>query len=159
MVAIQFLDVAVHEEREIGDKEDEGLALCAAIEPEGEEEVAEKIGVGVPTLIDIAEFLGKPSRDPRDDLPAPMLRSDVLSLEDLKPGMELKGTVRNVVDFGAFVDIGVHEDGLVHISEICDRFIRHPSEELSVGDIVKVYVLSVDTNKKRISLTMKKKEN
>jgi uncharacterized protein len=133
--------------------------ISERISEKGEEEVAEKIGVGVPTLIDIAEFLGKPSRDPRDDLPAPMLRSDVLSLEDLKPGMELKGTVRNVVDFGAFVDIGVHEDGLVHISEICDRFIRHPSEELSVGDIVKVYVLSVDTNKKRISLTMKKKEN
>ena len=123
----------------------------------GADKTAEEIGIGVPTLIDIAEFLAKPGRDPRDDLPAPMLRSDVMSLEDLKPGMELTGTVRNVVDFGAFVDIGVHEDGLVHISEICDRFIRHPSEELSVGDIVKVYVLSVDTNKKRISLTMKKK--
>ena len=98
----------------------------------------------------------KPGRDPRDELPAPILRTDVLEIKDLKPGMELKGTVRNVIDFGAFVDIGVHQDGLVHISQICDRFIRHPSEVLSVGDVVTVWVKDVDEAKKRISLTMKK---
>ncbi|MDD2955067.1 MAG: Tex family protein [Oscillospiraceae bacterium] len=112
-------------------------------------------GVGVPTLRDIIAELQKPGRDPRDELPKPLLRTDVMSLSDLREGMELTGTVRNVIDFGAFVDIGVHEDGLVHISQICDRFIRHPSEMLKVGDIVKVWVLGVDEKKKRISLTMK----
>ena len=97
----------------------------------------------------------KPGRDPRDELPKPILRTDVLEIDDLKEGMTLDGTVRNVIDFGAFVDIGVHQDGLVHISEICDRFIKHPSEVLSVGDIVKVCVLSVDAAKKRISLSIK----
>ncbi len=125
------------------------------IEKEGAEKLAEELGIGVITLSDIAEELIKPGRDPRDELPAPLLRTDVMSLEDLTAGMELTGTVRNVVDFGAFVDIGVHEDGLVHISQITDRFIKHPSEELSVGDIVKVWVLSVDKEKKRIGLTMK----
>ena len=119
--------------------------------------IADRLGVGVPTLKDILSELQKPGRDPRDELPPPMLRSDVLEMKDLKPGMEIMGTVRNVIDFGAFVDIGVHQDGLVHISEICDRFIKHPSEVLKTGDIVKVYVLSVDENKKRISLTMKKR--
>ena len=99
----------------------------------------------------------KPGRDPRDDLPAPILRTDVLELKDLKPGMILSGTVRNVIDFGAFVDIGVHQDGLVHISEIADTFIKHPSQILKVGDIVKVWVLEVEPAKKRISLTMKQK--
>lgn len=122
----------------------------------GAEKIAEELGIGVITLNDIANELAKPGRDPRDELPAPLLRTDVMSLEDLKPGMELTGTVRNVVDFGAFVDIGVHEDGLVHISQITDRFIKHPSEELSVGDILTVYVLSVDKEKKRIGLTLKK---
>ena len=98
----------------------------------------------------------KPGRDPRDELPPPLLRTDVMDMEDLKSGMELTGTVRNVIDFGAFVDIGVHQDGLVHISQITDRFIKHPSEELKVGDIVKVWVMNVDVAKKRISLTMKK---
>ena len=97
-----------------------------------------------------------PGRDPRDELPAPLLRTDVLEIKDLKPGMELKGTVRNVIDFGAFVDIGVHQDGLVHISRICDRYIRHPSEVLSVGDVVTVWVIEADEKKKRISLTMRK---
>lgn len=101
----------------------------------------------------------RPGRDPRDELPPPLLRTDVLSMEDLKPGMELMGTVRNVIDFGAFVDVGVHQDGLVHISQICDRYIKHPSEVLKVGDIVKVWVLSVDMKKKRISLTMRQAEN
>ena len=117
--------------------------------------MAEELGIGVLTLRDIASFLQKPGRDPRDELPRPILKSDVLKLEDLREGMMLEGTVRNVIDFGAFVDIGVHDDGLVHISQICDRFIRHPSEVLKVGDIVKVKVLSVDLAKHRISLTMK----
>ncbi len=121
----------------------------------GGQKLAEELGVGQPTLIDIAAFLQKPGRDPRDELPRPILKSDVLELEHLKEGMLLEGTVRNVIDFGAFVDIGVHEDGLVHISQICDRYIRHPSEVLKVGDIVKVKVISVDLKKKRIGLTMK----
>lgn len=121
----------------------------------GEETAAQKLGIGVPTLRDIVTELLRPGRDPRDELPAPILRTDVLSMEDLKPGMELNGTVRNVIDFGAFVDIGVHQDGLVHISQICDRFIKHPGEVLKVGDVVKVRVLSVDMAKKRIALTMK----
>ncbi len=114
-----------------------------------------KTGVGEPTLRDIMAELLKPGRDVRDSLPAPLLRSDVMSMEDLKPGMELSGTVRNVIDFGAFVDIGVHQDGLVHISQISDRYIRHPREVLKVGDIVRVKILDVDKTKKRISLTMK----
>jgi uncharacterized protein len=109
----------------------------------------------VPTLKDIVSELLRPGRDPRDDLPPVVLRQDVLEIRDLKPGMVLMGTVRNVIDFGVFVDIGVHQDGLVHISRICDRFIRHPSEVVSVGDIVKVAVLEVDEAKHRISLTMK----
>ncbi|MBR2411115.1 MAG: RNA-binding transcriptional accessory protein [Clostridia bacterium] len=121
----------------------------------GKVKAAEEIGVGIPTLSDIADELKKPGRDIRDALPAPMLRSDLLSLEDLKEGMEIQGTVRNVIDFGVFVDIGVHQDGLVHISQITNRYIKHPSEVLKVGDIVKVKVLSVDVQKKRISLTMK----
>lgn len=130
--------------------------LSGKVETLGIDATAEKLGIGVPTLCDIVKELEKPGRDPRDELPKPLLRHDVMSLEDLKSGMELTGTVRNVIDFGAFVDIGVHEDGLVHISQICDRFIKHPSEVLKVGDLVKVWVLSVDVNKKRISLTMRK---
>ena len=125
------------------------------VEKIGTESAARRLGIGVPTLSDIVTELLRPGRDPRDELPAPMLRTDVLSMEDLKPGMELSGTVRNVIDFGAFVDIGVHQDGLVHISQICDKFIKHPGEVLKVGDVVKVRVLSVDTGKKRIALTMK----
>ncbi len=117
--------------------------------------LAERIGVGVPTLQDILRELSKPGRDPRDELPPPLLREDVLDMKDLKEGMTLKGTVRNVIDFGAFVDIGVHQDGLVHISQISNKFIRHPSEVLKVGDVVTVKVLGVDVDKKRISLTMK----
>ncbi len=118
-------------------------------------EIAEKLGIGVPTLNDILDELTRPGRDPRDELPAPMLRTDVMGIEDLKDGMEFTGTVRNVIDFGAFVDIGVHQDGLVHISQISNRFIKHPSDVLKVGDIVKVKVISVDIKKQRISLTMK----
>ena len=122
----------------------------------GEEKLAGEIGVGLPTLRDMLEELKKPGRDPRDELPKPVLRTDVLDMKDLKPGMELTGTVRNVIDFGAFVDIGVHQDGLVHISRMADRFIRHPSEAVKVGDVVKVWVVSVDEKKKRIALTMVK---
>ena len=122
----------------------------------GEEKLAAEIGVGLPTLKDMIAELQKPGRDPRDELPKPVLRTDVLDIKDLKPGMELTGTVRNVIDFGAFVDIGVHQDGLVHISRIADKFIRHPSEVLKVGDVVKVWVVNVDEKKQRIGLTMVK---
>ena len=121
----------------------------------GEEKAAEAVGVGVPTLRDIVAELLKPGRDVRDELPKPILRTDVLEMKDLKSGMVLTGTVRNVIDFGVFVDIGVHQDGLVHISQVSDRFIKHPSEAVSVGDVVKVVVLDVDEKKKRISLSMK----
>ena len=121
----------------------------------GLETLAQQLGIGVPTLSDIIEELLKPGRDPRDTLPPPLLRSDLLDIKDLKPGMVLQGTVRNVIDFGAFVDIGVHQDGLVHISRITDRFIKHPSQVVKVGDIVKVKVLEVDLARKRISLTMR----
>ena len=125
----------------------------------GEEKAAAACGVGVPTLRDVAAELCKPGRDPRDELPAPILRTDVLEMKDLKPGMVLSGTVRNVIDFGVFVDIGVHQDGLVHISQVCNKFIKHPSEMVAVGDVVKVAVLEVDEKRKRISLTMKGVEN
>ena len=117
--------------------------------------IAQELGIGEITLTDILKELEKPARDPRDDMPKPILRSDVLDMKDLKPGMILKGTVRNVIDFGAFVDIGVHHDGLVHISQIMDRFIKHRLEAVAVGDIVDVQVLTVDAAKKRIGLTMK----
>ena len=128
--------------------------LTADVERIGFAKAAEQVGVGEPTLRDIVAELLRPGRDPRDELPPPLLRTDVLSMEDLKPGMELTGTVRNVIDFGAFVDIGVHQDGLVHISQICKKFIKHPGAVLKVGDIVTTRVLSVDLKKKRISLTM-----
>ena len=130
--------------------------LSESAEKIGFNKLSEDVGVGVPTLKDIIKELQKPGRDPRDELPPPLLRSgDIMELKDLKPGMELKGTVRNVVDFGAFVDIGVHQDGLVHISQITDKYIKHPLEAVSVGDIVDVKVMDVDLAKKRISLTMR----
>ena len=129
--------------------------LVERLKKVGEKKAVEECGVGVPTILDIVKELLKPGRDPRDELPAPILRNDVMEISDLKPDMILKGTVRNVIDFGAFVDIGVHQDGLVHISQICNKYIKHPSEVLSVGDIVKVKVLEVNEAKKRISLTMK----
>ncbi|MBQ8280496.1 MAG: RNA-binding transcriptional accessory protein [Roseburia sp.] len=119
------------------------------------DKLAEELGIGAITLQDIVKELEKPARDPREDMPKPILRSDVLEMKDLTPGMILKGTVRNVIDFGAFVDIGVHQDGLVHISQICDKYIKHPLEVVSVGDIVEVKVMSVDLKKQRIQLTMK----
>ena len=117
--------------------------------------LAEEFGVGEPTLRDIVKELEKPARDPRDEMPKPVLRTDVLDMKDLKEGMILKGTVRNVIDFGAFVDIGVHQDGLVHISEMSEKYIKHPLEAVSVGDVVDVRVIGVDLKKKRISLSMK----
>ena len=129
--------------------------LQSRLDTIGIADAAERCGVGVPTLEDVVKELQKPGRDPRDDLPAPILRTDVLEMKDLKPGMVLSGTVRNVIDFGVFVDIGVHQDGLVHISQVCNRKLRHPSEVLQVGDIVKVAVLDVDEKRKRISLTIK----
>ncbi len=129
--------------------------LMQKVQAMGEAAVAEKLGVGVPTLRDVVKELMKPGRDLRSDLPAPILRTDVLEIKDLKPGMVLTGTVRNVIDFGVFVDIGVHQDGLVHISQVCNKFIKHPSEVVAVGDIVKVVVLDVDEKKHRISLSMK----
>ena len=129
--------------------------LSNRVKAKGTKTLAQTLGIGLPTLDDIVKELQKPGRDPRDEMPAPMLRTDVLDINDLKEGMELKGTVRNVIDFGAFVDIGVHQDGLVHISQICDRYIKHPSEVLKVGDVVNVKILSVDPKKNRISLTMR----
>ena len=129
--------------------------LPAQVKAYGEEKAAEAIGVGVPTLRDVVSELMKPGRDIRDDLPQPILRTDVLDIKDLKPGMVLTGTVRNVIDFGVFVDIGVHQDGLVHISQVANKFIKHPSEVVSVGDVVKVVVLEVDEKKHRIGLSMK----
>ncbi|MBQ9773334.1 MAG: RNA-binding transcriptional accessory protein [Clostridia bacterium] len=140
-------DVAAGNLKELGSK----------VQAAGFTKVAEQLGIGTPTLKDIVGELEKPGRDVRDTLPPPVLRDDILSLEDLKPEMELTGTVRNVIDFGAFVDIGVHQDGLVHISQLSDRFVKHPSDVVKVGDIVKVRVLSVDVAKKRISLTMRSK--
>ncbi len=134
-----------------------GKAAASGLEKrvKDKKKLAEELGIGEITLTDILKELEKPARDPRDDMPRPILRSDVLDMKDLKPGMILKGTVRNVIDFGVFVDIGVHQDGLVHISQITDRFIKHPLDAVSVGDIVEVQVLDVDVAKKRISLTMK----
>ncbi len=140
----------------LGVKKGESLTgLDEKLSAYGLKKAAAACGVGEPTLADIARELAKPGRDPRDELPAPVLRKDVLEMKDLKPGMELTGTVRNVIDFGVFVDIGVHQDGLVHISEVCNKRLRHPSEMVKVGDIVKVVVLGVDEKRHRISLSMK----
>ena len=141
----------LQKEAHVGGKKTAGLSRKI----KDEKKLALELGIGELTLQDIVKELEKPARDPREDMPAPILRSDVMDLEDLKPGMILKGTVRNIVDFGAFVDIGVHQDGLVHISQMTDRFIKHPLEAVSVGDIVDVQVLSVEAAKKRIALTMK----
>ena len=141
----------------LSDKNSDAEALAVRVREEGEEKVAAACAVGVPTLRDIIGELQKPGRDLRDELPQPMLRSDIMDIKDLKTGMQLTGTVRNVIDFGVFVDIGVHQDGLVHISELSDRYIRHPSEVVKVGDVVTVTVLGVEPEKKRISLSMKNK--
>ena len=148
-----LLDLLGYQAKDAGT--DAMRSLPDALKRYGAEKAAAECGVGVPTLQDIAKELVKPGRDPRDELPAPILRTDVLELKDLKPGMVLTGTVRNVIDFGVFVDIGVHQDGLVHISRVCDRYIKHPSEVLAVGDVVKVVVLEVDETRKRISLSIR----
>ncbi|MBR6361427.1 MAG: RNA-binding transcriptional accessory protein, partial [Clostridia bacterium] len=153
--AKQLLELFSYKTSDIGTEAIKAIAGQVALL--GEEKVAEKLGIGVPTLKDIVKELIAPGRDPRDELPPPMLRTDVMDIKDLKPGMEMKGTVRNVTDFGAFVDIGVHEDGLVHVSQITDRFIKHPSDVLKVGQVVTTWVLKVDTAKGRISLTMREK--
>ena len=140
-------------------KGDDLSGLMGKLEGYGLAKAADACSVGAPTLLDIAKELSKPGRDPRDELPKPILRKDVLEMKDLIPGMELTGTVRNVIDFGVFVDIGVHQDGLVHISEVCSRRLRHPSEVVKVGDVVKVIVLSVDEKRCRISLSMKQVKN
>lgn len=151
--AKELLSILNYSDKEIkaGDFSD----LLLRVKNIGTSTLAQQLEIGLPTLDDIIKELSKPGRDPRDELPAPMLRSDILDIKDLKEGMELKGTVRNVIDFGAFIDIGVHQDGLVHISQICDKFIKHPSEVLKVGDVVNVKILSVDVDKNRIGLTMK----
>ena len=144
----------------LGCKKGDNLSdLVSKLESYGLAKAAAACSVGEPTLLDIAKELAKPGRDPRDELPKPILRKDVLEMKDLVPGMELTGTVRNVIDFGVFVDIGVHQDGLVHISEVCNRRLKHPSEFVKVGDVVKVVVLSVDEKRKRISLSMKQVKN
>ena len=129
--------------------------IRSKVKEKGIKTVCEECGVGEPTLVDIMAELEKPGRDIRDNMTPPVLREDVLAIEDLKPDMVLDGVVRNVIDFGAFVDIGVHQDGLVHISQLSDRYVKHPSEVVRLGDNVKVRVLEVDVKKKRISLTMK----
>ncbi|HOQ07723.1 MAG TPA: Tex family protein [Clostridiales bacterium] len=151
--AVRLLELTGYTLEDVKDRKLDGLEK--EVERRGIEKVAAEINVGVPTLRDIISELLKPGRDPRDELPQPILLTDVLSIEDLKPGMTLTGTVRNVADFGAFVDIGVHQDGLVHISELSDKYVRNPMDVVSVGDIVKVRVLSVDVERKRISLSMK----
>ena len=133
---------------------EKGNLVESFVKTKGIGKIAKEIGVGEPTLTDIIDNLKKPGRDPRDELPKPILRSDVLKMEDLQIGMQLKGTVRNVVDFGAFVDIGVKQDGLLHISQIANKYIKNPLELLKVGDIIDVTILAVDIPKQRISLSM-----
>ncbi|MCD8026642.1 MAG: RNA-binding transcriptional accessory protein [Clostridiales bacterium] len=151
--AKELLTLLNYSDKEIklGDFSDISLRVKNA----GTKSLADRLNIGLPTLDDIVKELSKPGRDPRDELPAPMLRSDILDIKDLKEGMELKGTVRNVINFGAFIDIGVHQDGLVHISQICDKYIKHPSEILKVGDVVNVKILNVAPDKNRIGLTMR----
>ena len=132
-----------------------GTLINLIVKQKGTKKLAEEIGIGEPTLIDIIDNLKKPGRDPRESLPPPILRSDVLKIEDLKEGMKLKGTVRNVVDFGAFVDIGVKQDGLLHISQIADKFVKSPLDFINVGDIIDVTITSIDIQRKRISLSMR----
>lgn len=151
--AKELLTILEYSENEI--KSGKFTDISNRVSSRGTKELAEKLNIGLPTLDDIVKELSKPGRDPRDEMQAPVLRSDILNIEDLKTDMVLKGTVRNVIDFGAFIDIGVHQDGLVHISQICDKFIKHPSEVLKVGDVVDVKILNVEPEKHRISLTMK----
>jgi uncharacterized protein len=148
-----LLDMFGYTEEDV--KQGKLTILAEKVKIKGTDKVAEKLGIGEPTLMDIIGELEKPGRDVRDSLPPPELRDDILDMNDLKEGMILTGTVRNVIDFGAFVDIGVHQDGLVHVSQLSERFVKHPSEVVSVGDIVNVKILGVDMQKKKISLSMK----
>ena len=150
-VARKLLNSLGYSEQDLAEKKLSGISK----EVKNKKFLAEELSVGEITLTDIIGELEKPGRDPREDMPKPILRSDVLEMEDLTPGMILKGTIRNVIDFGAFVDIGVHQDGLVHISQMSDKFIKHPLEVVSVGDIVEVKVMDIDLKKQRIALTMK----
>ena len=145
-------------EKDIAEGKGKDIAKMISALPGGMKALEEKLAIGSFTLKDIVEALAKPGRDPREDVPAPILRSDVLELSDLKEGMILEGTVRNVLDFGAFVDIGVHQDGLVHISALSKKFVKHPLDVVKLGDIVKVKILSVDMERKKISLSMKDAE-
>ena len=154
--ALKLLEICGYDKKDV--KEKNIADLKERIEKLTPQKVSEYCGAGLETVLDITNELLKPGRDPRDELEPPLLRSDVISFEDLKVGMELKGTVRNVVDFGAFVDIGVHDDGLVHISKMAKKFIRHPSEIVKTGDIVTVWITEVQAEKRRISLTMIKPE-
>ena len=151
--ALELLKILGYTEQDVADGSIKDIK--SKLKDMSVKDLSDKLGIGGITIVDIVDSLLKKGRDPREELPQPVLRSDVLSMEDLKPGMEINGTVRNVIDFGAFVDIGVHQDGLVHISQICDKYIKHPTDVLSVGDAVKVKILDVDVAKKRISLTMK----
>jgi uncharacterized protein len=151
-LAHRFLDLIGSGLNEIGCSDTRGKIAGVDVK-----EIAAQLNAGVPTLRDIVDSLARPGRDPREDLPTPIFRTDVLSLEDLKTGMELTGTVRNVVDFGAFVDIGIKSDGLMHISELSDTRVQHPLNLVSVGDVVKVWVISVDLERGRVSLSMKNK--
>ena len=151
-IAAQLLTLLDYNKNDIGTLKMSGIE--AKIHKIGIDNLAKQLNSDSYTLTDIAKELQKPGRDPRDELPAPMLRQDILDIKDLKPGMELKGTVRNIMDFGAFVDIAVHQDGLVHISKMSEKFIKHPLDVVKVGDVVTVWVLDVDAPKKRISLSM-----
>ena len=153
--AVHMAMEAVTEEQKQSEQTAEKLTASVNVLNVVMTKLAEELGIGEITLRDIVKELEKPARDPRDEMPKPILRTDVLEMKDLKEGMVLKGTVRNVIDFGVFVDIGVHQDGLVHISQITDRYIKHPLEAVSVGDVVDVKVMSVDLKKKRIQLTMR----
>ena len=149
---LKLLEIINMEEKDIGTNN-----LIEKLDNINKEEIIKELNIDIYTLEDIISSLKKPNRDPRDEMPKPILKSDILHIEDLKPGMKLQGTVRNVVDFGAFIDIGLKNDGLVHISEITDKYIKHPSEELSVGDIVDCYVLDIKLDKKKVALTLKQK--
>ena len=154
--ATRLLKLCGFSEKDVAERKISGIT--EQLEARGADSVAEELGIGVPTLIDIAKELEKPGRDPRDELPKPMLRQDIMSMEDLKPSMELTGTVRNVIDFGAFVDIGLKVSGLIHKSELSLKYFRHPLDVVGVGDIVEAEIISIDEARNRIGLSLKRLE-